>query len=68
MSKSDYQACMRCIMDTTDPGINFDSDGVCNHCHEFDEVTSQRWYPNAEGEALLRKATDRIKREGEGED
>ena len=27
-----YQVCTRCIMDTTDPDIQFDEQGVCNHC------------------------------------
>lgn len=29
-----YQICTRCIMDTTDPNIVFDSSGICNHCTE----------------------------------
>lgn len=36
--------CTRCVMDTTDPQIKFDDQGVCNHCHEFDNVTSKRWF------------------------
>ena len=32
--------CTNCVMDTTDPEINFDEQGVCNHCHKFhDEIT-----------------------------
>lgn len=27
-----YQICTRCIMDTSEPEIQFDADGVCNHC------------------------------------
>lgn len=27
-----YQICNRCIMDTSDPCIEFDSAGICNHC------------------------------------
>ncbi|MBN1294305.1 MAG: N-acetyl sugar amidotransferase [Candidatus Latescibacteria bacterium] len=27
-----YQICNRCIMDTSDPEITFDSNGYCNHC------------------------------------
>jgi hypothetical protein len=30
-----YQVCTRCVMDTTDPWIRFDHQGVCNHCTEF---------------------------------
>lgn len=28
----EYQQCARCVMDTTDPDIQFDGEGVCNHC------------------------------------
>ncbi|MBI4861541.1 MAG: hypothetical protein HY815_14960, partial [Candidatus Riflebacteria bacterium] len=28
------RTCTRCVMDTSDPAIRFDSEGVCNHCHE----------------------------------
>jgi len=27
-----YQVCTRCVMDTTDPEIQFDENGFCNHC------------------------------------
>lgn len=29
---STYQICTQCIMDTTDPDIQFDENGICNHC------------------------------------
>jgi N-acetyl sugar amidotransferase len=32
---STYVQCKRCVMDTTDPDITFDSDGNCNHCSSF---------------------------------
>lgn len=28
-----YKICNRCIMDTSDPDIEFDQDGICNHCN-----------------------------------
>ncbi len=31
-----YQICTRCIMDTSDPEIVFDENGVCNHCKLYD--------------------------------
>jgi len=38
ISKSrDYKICKRCVMDTTDPWIEFDSDGFCNHCKTYFE-------------------------------
>ena len=31
------QICSKCVMDTTDPLIIFNDEGVCNHCLEYDE-------------------------------
>ena len=28
----EYQMCSYCVMDTSDPEIEFDENGVCNHC------------------------------------
>lgn len=63
MSKT-FQQCTRCIMDTTDPEITFDENGVCNHCRNFDELTSKRWFPNEEGKLHLEKMVETIRREG----
>ena len=30
-----YQICERCVMDTSDPLIQFDERGFCNHCEDF---------------------------------
>ena len=30
-----YKICTRCVMDTSDPNITFDENGVCNHCTNF---------------------------------
>ncbi len=35
---SNYQICKRCVMDTTDPDIIFDQNGVCNHCKNAIEL------------------------------
>lgn len=59
-----HQVCTRCVMDTTDPEIYFDTQGVCNHCHEFDNVTSRRWFPNEEGKQKLLTLVKAIKKEG----
>jgi len=67
MTLSDaHQICTRCIMDTTDPEIRFDDKGICNHCLEFDEVISKRWFPNKEGKKKLDAILDKIKIEGKG--
>lgn len=61
-----YQLCTRCVMDTTDPEIAFDEEGVCNHCREFDRIAPQQWHPDAEGERIWRAHVEEIKREGAG--
>ena len=30
-----YQICVRCVMDTSDPWIEFDEKGICNHCKAY---------------------------------
>lgn len=30
--------CKKCVMDTTDPQITFDTNGICNHCKKYDEL------------------------------
>ena len=34
-----YQICKRCVMDTTDPWIEFDANGICNHCKTYYEIS-----------------------------
>lgn len=59
-----YQICSRCVMDTSDPEIAFDSNGLCSHCHQFDEVTKKNWFPNDEGAKRLDVILNRIRSEG----
>lgn len=43
--------CTRCIMDTTDPDIEFDENGVCIHCTNFIKRLESRGYIKGESEA-----------------
>jgi len=50
-----YQICTRCVMDTTDPDIVFDNNGICNHCTNAIERLKQPPYglpPPKKKEAL----------------
>ncbi|MCX6101017.1 MAG: N-acetyl sugar amidotransferase [Candidatus Bipolaricaulota bacterium] len=58
------RVCVRCVMDTSDPEIVFDEKGVCSHCHYFDDVVKQRWFPNEEGRRRLGAIVQQIKEEG----
>lgn len=57
----DYQRCTRCIMDTTDPTIEFDKNGVCNHCNKFDSLISKGYFPDEVGRHKLQNILQHIK-------
>lgn len=38
-----YQICTKTVMDTSDPSIKFDAQGVSNHYLEFKKNVEQRW-------------------------
>ena len=44
---SDYQICKNCIMDTSDPDISFNSDGICSHCDSFYNSLKKSWKPGS---------------------
>jgi len=60
---SKYQICKKCIMDTSDPNIIFDDEGVCSHCYYFEEVRKPNWFPNEEGKKRLDAYISKIKEE-----
>lgn len=61
---NEYRECSRCVMDTSDPNISFNSDGVCNHCTEFENITSKKWFPNDEGKSIWASTVNAIKESG----
>ncbi len=63
---SEYQICTRCLMDSTDPNIVFDENGVCNHCHDHDRLMKQKVVTGKAGEEYLKKLVDEMKRDGRG--
>lgn len=62
-----YRICRRCIMDTTDPDIEFDHDGVCNHCREYDTLAKKLVFTGEEGRKRLSVIVDKIKEVGKGQ-
>lgn len=55
-----YQICKRCIMDTTDPEITFDDNGICNHCHSYEEAVNVL-LDSGSKELQLKKIVNKIK-------
>lgn len=64
MSKLTYQRCTNCVMDTTDPKITFDENGVCDYCNNYYNNIVPNWHPNEHGQQLFAPILERIKREG----
>ncbi|MGY2134954.1 hypothetical protein ACW9KT_22170, partial [Hymenobacter sp. HD11105] len=59
------QRCTRCIMDTTVPGIRFDSSGECSFCALHDKLDQA--FPLGEaGRLQVQKLADDIKQTGKG--
>lgn len=63
-----YQICTKLVMDTSDPGITFDADGVCHHYHDFHQNVRAHWHIGPEGRRRLEAMVDRIKQDGKGRD
>jgi len=55
-------------MDTSDPSITFDADGVCNHYTDFHRNVKLRWQTGPEGRRQLETAVAAIKQAGKGRD
>jgi N-acetyl sugar amidotransferase len=62
----EYRICKRCIMDTTDPLIEFDDHGHCNHCRDYDRRVSGEVVSGSEGEQRILALADRIRQAGQG--
>jgi N-acetyl sugar amidotransferase len=63
-----YQICSKCLMDTTDPDIVFDEQGICNHCHRYDRLFTSRVHQGTNAEKQLESLITKIKRSNPGND
>ena len=61
-----YRACTRCIMDTTDPDVQFDENGICNHCKNYYVRVSNEVYSGENGKRRLNEIVAKIKAHGHG--
>lgn len=68
MNNNKYQVCLNCVMDTTDPSIVFDKNGVCDHCHNFETCVKPNWHTDERGMNKLGKIISKIKAEGKNKE
>ncbi len=62
------EICTRCVMDTSDPAIIFDEEGVCSCCRRYDEQKALRGYRAGESEKELEPLVAQIKADGKGKE
>lgn len=55
-------------MDTSDPLIVFDQNGVCNHCKRYDEQKTVRQFSGEQAKASLASIVEKIKKSGQGKE
>ena len=63
-----YQICTKCIMDTSDPSITFDENGVCDFANNYYKHILPNWHPNEIGIKKITPLIEKIKKEGKGKD
>jgi N-acetyl sugar amidotransferase len=65
---AEYQICTKLVIDTSDPNVTFDADGICNHYHDFKDNVEPRWQTGPQGRAQLEKTVAAIKAAGKGKE
>ncbi|GCD77327.1 LPS biosynthesis protein WbpG [Thermaurantimonas aggregans] len=65
---TEYRQCTNCVMDTSDPMIQFDSDGVCDHCHDFTNHVKRHWEKSINDENDVNKIIQKIKKDGKNKE
>lgn len=63
---STSRMCTRTVMDTSDPDITFDADGVSNHWYEYRRLWHERVVPPDRAEDALQRIVRRIRDAGRG--
>lgn len=66
MKNTEYKICSRCIMDSSDPLIQFNAEGICNHCNDFINLRSKHGYQKQQSDAKLNALILKIKSDGKG--
>jgi N-acetyl sugar amidotransferase len=63
-----YQICTKLVMDTSDPGITFDTEGVSSHYFDYHHNVKQHWHTGPKGRQMLEATVAAIKEAGKGRD
>lgn len=61
-----YKVCKKCVMDTSDPNIKFDEEGVCSRCNQYHNEILPHWNNGLDKERELNELVLKIKNKGKG--
>jgi NH3-dependent NAD+ synthetase len=67
-TKRPYQICTKTIMDTSDPSIVFDENGISDYYTNFKKSIEPNWHTNKVGYDELMAEAEKIKKEGKNQD
>ena len=68
LKSDDYQICTKTIMDTSDPTITFDENGISQYYWNYQKNILPNWHTDDAGAKELQKIAENIKKQGEGKD
>ncbi|WP_256051083.1 N-acetyl sugar amidotransferase [Stutzerimonas stutzeri] len=63
-----YKVCSVCVMDASDPEIEFDDLGECNHCRTAKDKLRKGWFPDEQGQKFLGAIAEEIRKYGENKE
>jgi N-acetyl sugar amidotransferase len=66
LKNADIRVCSRCIYDERVNAIQFDTDGVCNYCHQTDALQEEYGTGDIRGELEMKRIVEEIKKAGIG--
>ena len=61
-----YRECQHCVMDTSDAGIIFDANGICDNCSRFYSEVGAIWSNDERNVGKFEDLAAEIKRKGKG--
>ena len=64
----EFQRCTQCVMDTTDSKIQFDENGVCDHCRNFEKNIKPYWNAKEDRFDELEAIAAKIREAGKSND
>ncbi|MBN1183779.1 MAG: N-acetyl sugar amidotransferase [Bacteroidales bacterium] len=63
-TEKNIKICARCIYDENVPGIVFDDKGICNYCHQVEDLEKEYKTGLPEGEQKFKELVETIKENG----